>query len=316
MATEHRPDHPSLKTAVLFIIFNRPDTTKQVFDAIRQAGPLKLFIAADGPRKDRPGEAEKCADARDIATAVDWECAVETLFQNDNLGCKIAVSNAITWFFENVKEGIILEDDCLPTPTFFRFCQELLYCYRHDQRIGMISGDNFQSGNYRNDDSYYFSKYVHIWGWASWRDRWDRSYDVNMTKWPRIRDEGWLADMVGDPSEAGYWQTIFERVHRDEINTWDYQWIFANWLEGWLSITPTVNLVSNIGFGENATHTKLRSAFSGMKTDEISFPLKHPLFMVRNATADFYTSRMMFYRPLWKRIAMNFRNFFVKKDNE
>ena len=115
-------------------------------------------------------------------------------------------------------------------------------------------------------------------------------------------------------SETSYWQTIFERVYRDEIDTWDYQWVFANWVEGWLSITPAVNLISNIGFGENATHTKWRSIFSGMKADEISFPLKHPLFMVRNATADFYTAKIMFYRPLWKRIAMNVRNFFVKKN--
>jgi len=303
----------ALSTPVLFLIFNRPETTFQVFKAIQKVKPLRLLIAADGPRTDRPEDTDLCANARKIATAVDWECEVKTLFRERNLGCQRAVSSAIDWFFENVDEGIILEDDCLPVPTFFRYCQELLYYYRHDHRIGMISGANFQFGNRHNDDSYYFSKYFHIWGWASWRDRWAGSYDVNMTKWPRIRDEGWLADMVGEPSEASYWQPIFESVYHGEIDTWDYQWLFTNWVEGRLSITSAVNLISNIGFGDNASHTKWRSIFSGMKTDDISFPLKHPLYMVRNALADFYTAKIMFYRPLWKRIAMNVRNFFVKK---
>ena len=305
-----------LTTPVAFFIFNRPDSTEKVFHEIAKAKPAKLFVIGDGPGANHTGEYKRVADTREIICRVDWDCEVITNFSESNLGCKERVSSGIDWVFEQVEEAIFLEDDCLPAPTFFRFCQELLYCYRHDQRIGMISGDSFQFGNHRNDDSYYFSKYVHVWGWASWRDRWVESYDVNMTKWPRIRDEGWLADIVGDTSEASYWQTIFERVHRDEIDTWDYQWVFANWVEGRLSITPAVNLISNIGFGENATHTKWRSVFSDMKAEEISFPLKHPLFMVRNATADFYTAKIMFYRPLWKRIAMNVRNFFVKKNDE
>lgn len=302
-----------LKTAVLFLVFNRPDTTAKVFEAIRRAKPPRLYIAADGPRADKLGEVEKVEHVRQITSKVDWPCKVKTLFRDENLGCKYAISKAITWFFESEEQGIILEDDCLPDPTFFRFCQESLERYRHDQRIGMISGNNFQFGNRRNDDSYYFSKYVHIWGWASWRDRWTGSYDVNLTRWPRIRDEGWLVDMVGDTREANYWQKIFESVHRGEIDTWDYQWVFANWIEGWLSITPAVNLISNIGFGENATHTKGNSVFSDMKVDEISFPLKHPPFMVRNAMADSYTDKVMFFSPLWKRIAIKVRNIFVKK---
>jgi hypothetical protein len=221
------------------------------------------------------------------------------------------VSSGIDWVFEQVEEAIILEDDCLPAPGFFRFCQELLERYRYDQRVGMISGNNFQFGNRRGDDSYYFSKYVHIWGWASWRDRWSASYDVKLEKWPRIRDEGWLVDIAGGKTEAKYWQNIFELVYRDKIDTWDYQWVFANWTEGRLNVMPSVNLISNIGFGENATHTHQGSIFADMDIDEISFPLQHPQFMIRNTLADTYTYKIMFHRLLWKRVASRIKRFFI-----
>ena len=203
-----------LMLPVAFIIFNRPDTTERVFAEIANAKPPKLLVIGDGPRTGRPGEAEKVAATRAIIQRVDWDCKVLTNFSEVNLGCKKRVSSGIDWVFEQVEEAIILEDDCLPDITFFRFCQEMLERYRGDQRIGMISGDNFQFGRRYGDDSYYFSKYVHIWGWATWRDRWVGSYDVSMAKWPRIRDEGTIADIVGDMHEAVYCGKIFERVHR------------------------------------------------------------------------------------------------------
>lgn len=292
-----------LNTAVLFLVFNRLDTTKQVFEAIRLARPPRLYIAADGARASRVGEAATVRAVRDyVVSHVDWECEVKTLFRDQNLGCKFAVSGAITWFFENEEMGIILEDDCLPDPTFFRFCQELLERYRYDQRIGMISGDNFQFGNRRNDDSYYFSKYVHIWGWASWRDRWAGSYDVTMAKWPRIRDEGWLADMVGNTREAAYWRKIFERVYRGEIDTWDYQWVFANWVEGRMSITPAANLISNIGFGGNATHTTGDSDLANVARNSMGFPLTHPPGVFKNIKADQFNEIKCFRVPLMTRV--------------
>jgi hypothetical protein len=304
-----------LTTPVAFIIFNRPDTTERVFSEIAKAKPNKLLVIGDGPRTDRPGEEDRVAAAREILKRVDWDCEVTTNYSDTNLGCKNRVSSGLDWVFEQVEEAIILEDDCLPDPSFFRFCQEMLERYRHDQRIGLISGDNFQFGNRRNEDSYYFSNYVHIWGWASWRDRWIGSYDVKIANWPRIRDEGWLVDMVGNKKEANYWQDIFERVYRGEIDTWDYQWVFANWIEGRLSITPAVNLISNIGFGENSTHTKANSVFSEMKVEEIGFPLKYPSYMVRNGIADSYTYNLMFHRPFLKRIAIKVRNYLAKLIN-
>ena len=293
----------SINTAVLFLVFNRLDTTKEVFEAIRLVRPPRLYIAADGARTSREGEATTVQSVRDyVLNHIDWECEVKTLFREQNLGCKYAVSSAVAWFFENEEMGIILEDDCLPDPTFFNFCQELLERYRHDQRIGMISGDNFQFGSRRNNDSYYFSKYVHIWGWATWRDRWAGSYDVTMKKWPRICDEGWLADMVGNVREAAYWRKIFERVHRGEIDTWDYQWVFANWVEGRMSILPAVNMITNIGFDGNATHTTGASELANLARNPIDFPLSHPPGIFKNIQADQFSEIKCFRVPLMKRI--------------
>lgn len=291
-----------LTTPVAFLIFNRTDTVERVFGEIAKARPLKLLVVGDGPRANRSGEAEKVAVTRAIIKRVDWDCEVLTNFSEVNLGCKQRVSSGIDWVFEQVEEAIILEDDCLPDPTFFQFCQEMLERYRQDQRIGMISGDNFQFGRRRNGDSYYFSKYVHVWGWASWRDRWVGSYDVTMARWPRTRDEGWLVDMVGSRQEAAYWQEIFERVYRGEIDTWDYQWVFANWVEGRMSITPAVNMISNIGFNGDATHTTGDSDLANLARNQMSFPLTHPLGVFRNIQADRFSESTCFRIPLRTRV--------------
>jgi hypothetical protein len=291
-----------LKTPVAFIIFNRPDTTERVFSEIAKARPPKLLVVADGPRENRAGEVEKCAATRAIIDQVDWDCEVLTNFSDRNLGCKRRVSSGIDWVFQQVEEAIILEDDCLPNPDFFRYCQELLERYRYDQRIGMISGNNFQFGRRRNDDSYYFSKYVHIWGWASWHDRWTGSYDVSMAKWPSIREEGWLADMVGNDREEAFWNKIFELVYLGKIDTWDYQWVLANWVEGRSTILPATNLISNIGFDANATHTTGDSELADLPTRTLGFPLKHPVGVIRNMQADAYSEKKCFQIPLAKRI--------------
>ena len=291
------PPHP-LKTAVLFLVFNRPDTTRQVFEAIRKAEPPRLYIAADGPRVEKAGEAEKCEQARRIATQVDWECEVKTLFREKNLGCRVAVSSAIDWFFENEEEGIILEDDCLPSQSFFWFCEELLERYRDDRRIMMISGDNFQFGRKRTLYSYYFSRYPHIWGWALWRRAWEK-YDVNMNLWPEIREGGWLYDYLEDGSLVKFWHRNFDWTYNDKIDTWDHQFTFACMIHRGLCILPNDNLVSNIGFGLDASKTKRISRFSKMKTKLMRFPLKHPPYVIRDIRADRYTERGQYTRPLF-----------------
>lgn len=282
-----------LKTPVAFIIFNRPDTTEKVFSEIARARPPKLLVVGDGPRANREGEAEKVAAARAIIKRVDWPCEVLTNYSDANLGCKVRVSSGLDWVFEQVPEAIILEDDCLPHPTFFRFCEEMLDRYRDDQRIGMISGDNFQFGYTINDDSYYFSSINHIWGWASWRSRWQHDYDVRMASWPKVRGEGRVTDWTADKSERDSLTDIFDRVHQGDIDTWDYQWNFSSRLNGRMSIMPNVNLISNIGFGVEATHTTGKSEFSNIPAVPIKFPLKHPtMFFVSRFLDDIFNKRV------------------------
>jgi hypothetical protein len=289
------PPHP-LKTAVLFVIFNRPNTTKQVFEAIRKAKPPRLYVAADGPRADKPGEAEKVEQVRWIATQVDWDGEVKTLFRDENLGCRKGVSTAIDWFFENEEEGIILEDDCLPSQSFFWYCEELLERYREDMRIMAVSGDNFQKGHARNEFSYYFSRFNHCWGWASWRRAWSY-YEKNMQSWPYIRDNNYLQDILLDKTAVQYWNKIFETAYRNKIDSWAYRWTFSCWIQNGLTVLPNVNLVSNIGFGEDGTHTSGDSPLSKMAAFELSFPLKHPNWMIKDKRADDYTQKTIFNQP-------------------
>ena len=200
-----------MRSPILFLVFNRPDVTQRVFDAIRQARPPKLYIAADGPRKNKVGEVERCALVQEIVSQVDWPCEVSKLIRQENLGCKIAISSAIDWFFSKEPEGIILEDDCLPHPDFFPYCDELLERYRNNERVGMISGDNFQNGIKRGDGDYYFSQFCHIWGWASWARAW-KKYDANLAQWPKLKARNWLGSLGFSGAETTYWQKKLDRV--------------------------------------------------------------------------------------------------------
>jgi hypothetical protein len=292
----------TLRTPVAFIIFNRPEVTQRVFAEIAKAQPPKLLVVGDGPRKARAGEAERVAAARDIIRQVDWPCDVLCNYSDINLGCKARVSSGLDWVFEQVPEAIILEDDCLPDQSFFRFCEDLLDRYRADQRIGMISGDNFQFGREYNEDSYYFSKYTHIWGWASWRDRWVKEYDVDIKTWPKIRDASTLANFLEDQKEVAFWSALFDKAYLKQIDTWDYQWTLTNWSKGRLTILPSVNLISNIGFSADATHTVSASRFANLPVRSIDFPLRHPTEVIQNRTADDFTKRDWFLTPLWKKI--------------
>jgi hypothetical protein len=288
-----------INVPVLFVIFNRPDTTQQVFDEIRKAQPLQLYVAADGPRKDRAADYDLCKKTREIIRQVDWECEVFTLFREENLGCKRAVSSAIDWFFSNVEEGIILEDDCVPDQSFFPFCQELLEKYRNDDRIMMISGDNFLFGRRRTEYSYYFSRYPLMWGWATWKRAWN-NYDVSMRLWPLIRDGNWLHDIFQDTNSVKYWTQCFERTYTGNINTWDYQFGFLCWIQGRVCILPNTNLLSNIGFGQNGTHTTgVNSPFANMPKNPVQFPLEHPPFIIRDSAADHFIQKEHFETETW-----------------
>lgn len=297
-----------LTTPVAFIIFNRPDTSERVFAEIAKAKPPKLLVVGDGARVNREGEAAKVADTRAIIDRVDWPCEVLTNFSEVNLGCKIRVSSGLDWVFEQVEEAIILEDDCLPHPTFFRFCQELLEKYRDDQRVGMISGDNFQFGYHLNDDSYYFSNFNHIWGWASWRSRWQNYYDADLKHWPKIRDENRVADWSQTKAERDVLADIFENVYQGKIDTWDYQWEFCNRLNGRIAAMPNVNLISNIGFGIDATHTIGNSVRADMVVEEMIFPLKHSVAMFASKELDLRYFKNFIAATLYQKVKAKIAN--------
>ncbi len=237
---------------VLFLVFNRPERTRQVFEAIRAAQPSHLFVAADGPRPHRLAEAERCEQVRAIATAVDWPCEVHTLFRESNLGCGRAVSEAISWFFDHVPEGIVLEDDCLPDASFFDFGTALLERYRGDRRVFKIAGTNpvgswpgFAGANY------FFSSYGYSWGWASWRDRW-ACFDLNIADWPSFERSSHARHYPFSRQR----NQGFRATHAGLIDTWDYQWHYTISCNHGLVVIPTINLVRNIGFEPEATHTR------------------------------------------------------------
>jgi hypothetical protein len=287
-----------LETPVAFLIFNRPDTTARVFAEIARAKPKRLLVVADGPRADREGEAEKCAAVRAIIERVDWDCEVLTNYSDVNLGCKRRISTGLDWVFENCEEAIILEDDCLPHPSFFRYCEDLLEKYRDDERVMMISGNNFQFGRKRGDGSYYFSCYPHIWGWASWRRAWNY-YDVEMKSWPDLRWTNWLKEILQDQAAVKHWQINFDKCFANEIDTWDIQFIFTCWVQKALAVLPNVNLVSNIGFGIEATHTKNDIyGVANLQKEEIRFPLLHPNHISQDREADRFTFENIFAKEL------------------
>jgi hypothetical protein len=284
---------PPLKPPILFLIFNRPALTRRVFETIREARPSKLYIAADGPRDSVQGEWEKCQQAREITNLIDWQCDVKTLFREENLGCGKGVSLAITWFFSQEQEGIILEDDCLPSPNFFRFCAELLRHYRHDTRIMGIGGTNLVPDEFRNhDSSYSFSNHNSIWGWATWKRAWDL-YDYEMTQYKKVAKHGYLKKQFTSQYEVDYFDWVFEQTFHFPSITWDYQWEFVRRINSGLTILPQKNLVRNIGFGEDATHTTTEGvASSKLKLEELAFPLVHP----RHVMADVKADRMAFIK--------------------
>ena len=317
-----------MKTPIAFIIFNRPDYTKKVFETIRQAQPKQLLVIADGPRSDRSSDIERCAAARAVIDKVDWDCEVLKNFSDQNLGCGRRPATGISWVFENVEEAIILEDDCMPHPTFFHFCEELLERYRFDKRVMHISGNNYWNEKCQRHDSYVFSRYALSWGWATWKRAW-QYYDFELKLWSEVDQKALLSNLLGDQHTANTWMRIFQRIGNDtNLDCWDYQWILTCWLQNGLSILPSVNLVSNIGFGADATHTFTSESFAldtlqlSVAAQEIVLPLKHSQLMVRDAQIDqfiqdfyydYYPKLPKRIRKLPKRIRSKLNHIFFKK---
>jgi len=265
-----------MQTPVAFFIFNRPSLTQQVFAAIARARPSRLLVVGDGPRGDHPNDAELVRDARRVIDQVEWPCEVVTCYSDFNLGCKRRVATGLDWVFSQVPEAVILEDDTLPDASFFPFCEELLARYRGDERVHMVSGFTiFEPGRF-TEDSYYFSRCYHVWGWAGWARAWSH-YDVEMRRWPEVRETRWLVELLGGEAEARIAREIFDSTYAGRVTTWDFQWVFSSWLRGGVSITPNANLVTNIGYGPLATNERNSDHLvARLGSYSVRFPLRHP----------------------------------------
>jgi hypothetical protein len=283
--------HP-LNTPVLFIIFNRPNYTKDVFEKIRNAKPRQLFIAADGPRASKPNEIQLCKKTRRIVENIDWDCELKTLYRDKNLGCGRGVSSAITWFFEHVEEGIILEDDCVPDESFFPFCEIMLEKYRNTEGVMQITGTNYHFDTFINqNNSYYFSALNPIWGWATWRKAW-KTFSFDMFDIEHV--EAILSERILSPEFKAWLLLIYKKTATGEIDTWDSVWNFHFNKNQGICVTPNVNLIKNIG--ENGVH------FKGLKNPVLNMPampfsisnLIHPL----SIDIDFSKDRLTYHNML------------------
>jgi hypothetical protein len=291
-------------TPIALFVFNRPHLTAQVYERVRAARPSHLLVVADGPRPTRPEDIRLCAATRKIIKSPDWPCELLTNFAEENLGARRRISSGLDWVFDLCPEAIILEDDCVPCPSFFSFCSSMLSYYREDTRIMHITGNNFQGGRRRGNGSYFFSRYAHSWGWASWRRAW-RYYDVSLRAWPIAKQQGWLASVLDDPLEIKYWTRIFDKTYHKLMEVWDYQWMFTCLTQSGLSVQPNENLVTNIGVGPDALHFKQSHSTIGIPTRELG-ECVHPTVMIRDKEADRWTFREhMLSKQSWLQKARN-----------
>jgi hypothetical protein len=267
-------------TPVVLLIYRRPELLRRVAERVHAANPPLLLVVADGPRD--VSERALCEESRDVIRQFAWSGEVRWNAADSNLGLRRRVSSGIDWAFSQAERAIILEDDCLPEPSFFDYCDALLDRYRNDERVMEIAGSSLTADSVDTEDSYYFSKYYHPWGWATWRRAWIL-YDVNIGRWPEIKRRGgfpfdtWV--------EKRFWSTVFDRSHNAEFDTWDYQWLFAMLSNSGLSAVPKTNLVTNIGFGPGGTHYTADHSFGNMKPGALA-SISHPERMIWNAEAD------------------------------
>lgn len=300
---------PQNTIPITYIFFNRLDCVKQTFPPIKMQKPEQLFLISDGPRVGNDLDGLKIRDCRSfINEQIDWKCEVYRLYQDTNLGAGKNITTGLNWVFSQIDRTVILEDDCLPDPSFFRFCQELLEKYKDDDRIGMIGGSNHTPRILSS--SYFFSNFTMVWGWATWKRAW-KYHDFEMSLWPDFKNNrSWLIEKIIDEENYVYWFNILDNLYRsDKSQVWDYQWSLALWVQNMLSIIPTKNLVKNIGFGPDATHTKVdHRNLSNIGVDKIDFPLIHPKGIYRNHAMDsiiterIYSNYRKGKRPFFLRI--------------
>ena len=290
-------------TPILFIVFNRPERASKVFESIRKIKPKKLFVSADAPRNNVKADVKLCQETRDILKRIDWDCKVYKKYNSKNLGCRMGVVSAIDWFFNNVEEGIILEDDCLPNESFFRFTEDMLTRYRQDERVLQICGTNAMGRWKEEDQSYFFSYYGSIWGWATWRRAWALN-DIDMKLWKNPLVKNGIKAIIPDPFQYLYRKYIYDISFEGKVDAWSYAWSFARLINSGLSIVPAVNLVKNLGFGKESSNTKSRiNAFSKLESVNMEFPLKDPEFVIADGLFDWkYFLKLAVYSKFYSLI--------------
>lgn len=282
------------QTPVVLIIYNRPDLVQKVMSSLRVVKPGKVYVIADGPKNK--SEKKLVKQTRDIIKEINWNCNIKKNYSNKNLGLRKRIVSGLNWVFKNEKQVIILEDDCIADPSFFSYCEKLLNKYKNNKKIMSISGNNFQFGKNQIEESYYFSRYFHSWGWATWKRAW-KKYDDDMVDWPKLKKTNWLKKILDSKVAASYWKLIFNKTKNNEFDSWAYRWTYSHFLHNGLSIIPKINLVSNIGHGNKATHTKRKSKTIKHPTQSISFPLKHPVKIIRHKKADTTTEKNVYLTP-------------------
>ena len=248
-----------------------------VLNCVRKVRPARLYVHCDGPRDSVSGEAEKVALVRSVLQEVDWECAVITLFRPQNKGLRAGVSDAITWFFQQEEMGIVLEDDCLPDPSFFPFCESMLIHYRNDAKVMHIAGCNLATQwTNRNIEGYFFSKFIFVWGWASWRRAWEKM-SLTLDNLDEFRAKGRMRELSLNKLSTEYLWDKFEATRQNRNNSWAYAWFFSILQSGGISIVPVKNLVQNTGIGESgATHTNSKNDKAAIIAERMDFPIIHP----------------------------------------
>ena len=287
----------STSPPVLLIFFNRADCAKQTLAGVRAARPARLYLATDAPRPDVPDDIVRCAATRAVVeSGIDWPCTVQRDFAAANLGPNGRVTSAISWFFDHEESGVVLEEDCVPDPTFFPFCAELLARYRDDERVGLISGDQFVPDGWRcaGGASYTFAQLTQIWGWASWRRAWRLLDDQTISQWPEAKRRGVVDALFRRERDRRYWRDRFDECHAERSDIWDYRWTLARWLHGQCGIVPGQNLVSYIGFRPDAVNTRGTHAAANLPMVPVTFPLQHPAQVAVERRLDVATAKILF----------------------
>lgn len=284
-----------MNTPVVLLIYKREECTKKLITALREVAPTHLYIVADGAK---PGEEKLVAQTRNVIECIDWPCKIEKIYAAKNLGLRERVVSGLNTVFAQEETVIILEDDCIPDPSFFPFCETLLKKYQDNPLVVSISGANALMESYKPEESYYFSRYFYAWGWATWRRAWQEVYDPSLSTWPSIKAKKGLKSILHDHVMELYWSMIFSMQHARQVDSWAYGFEYGLMTKEKLAIIATTNLVTNIGEGEGATHTKQKDKLLNQRSREMTSPLIHPAIIARDQIADQITEKHAYLSPL------------------